>query len=117
MTVSGERRTLPGEVDRTAYRIVQEALTNVSRHAGDASALVRIAYRPDHLTVQVDDDGRAMPGAPLEPGIGLTGMRERVAALGGLLHTGPRRDGGFTVQAELPLDASDVPTAARTWTR
>ncbi|MFB9834403.1 MFS transporter [Actinoallomurus acaciae] len=112
MTVSGERRTLPGEVDRTAYRIVQEALTNVSRHAGGASALVRIAYRPDRLTVQVDDDGLARPGAPPEPGIGLTGMRERVAALGGRLHTGPRRDGGFTVQAELPLGASDAPAPA-----
>ncbi|GAA4505722.1 hypothetical protein GCM10023191_061840 [Actinoallomurus oryzae] len=115
VTVSGERRLLPCEVDRTAYRIVQEALTNVSRHSGGASALVRIAYRPDHLTVQVDDDGLARPGTPPEPGIGLTGMRERVAALGGRLHTGPRRDGGFTVQAELPLDASAEP--ARTWVR
>ncbi|GLY74834.1 sensor histidine kinase [Actinoallomurus iriomotensis] len=105
MTVSGERRTLPGEVDRTAYRVVQEALTNVSRHAGGASVLVRVAYRPDRVTVQVDDDGRATLDAPPEPGIGLTGMRERVAALGGRLHAGPRHDGGFTVQAELPLDA------------
>lgn len=113
VTVSGERRLLPGEVDRTAYRIVQEALTNVSRHSGGASALVRIAYRPDHLTVQVDDDGLARPGTPPEPGIGLTGMRERVAALGGRLHTGPRRDGGFTVQAELPLDASATPARTR----
>jgi signal transduction histidine kinase len=112
MTVTGERRTLPCEVDRTAYRIVQEALTNVSRHAGGASALVRIAYRPDRLTVQVDDDGPARPGSPPEPGIGLTGMRERVTALGGRLHTGPRRDGGFTVRAELPLDASDVAAPA-----
>ncbi|GLY83565.1 sensor histidine kinase [Actinoallomurus iriomotensis] len=117
MTVSGERRTLPGEVDRTAYRVVQEALTNVSRHAGDASVLVRVAYRPDRLTVQVDDDGRATLDAPPEPGIGLTGMRERVAALGGRLHAGPRHDGGFTVQAELPLDAraADSPASiART---
>ncbi|MGI5225316.1 sensor histidine kinase [Actinoallomurus sp. CA-142502] len=116
MTVSGERRTLPGEVDRTAYRVVQEALTNVSRHAGGASVLVRVAYRPDRVTVQVDDDGRATLDAPPEPGIGLTGMRERVAALGGRLHAGPRHDGGFTVQAELPLDARNAdssPAATR----
>jgi signal transduction histidine kinase len=105
VTISGERRALPSDVDRTAYRIVQEALTNVSRHAGGASAQVEISYRPDGLTVRVDDNGRARPDAPPVPGIGLTGMRERVAALGGHLHTGPRCEGGFTVQAELPVHA------------
>jgi signal transduction histidine kinase len=103
VTISGDRRALPTEVDRTAYRIVQEALTNVSRHAGDASAMVQIAYRPDALTVRVDDNGRARPDTPAEPGIGLTGMRERVTALGGRLHTGPRHEGGFRVHAEIPL--------------
>jgi signal transduction histidine kinase len=105
VTISGERRELPTDVDRTAYRIVQEALTNVSRHSGGASAKVEISYRPDALTVRVDDDGRARPDAPPVPGIGLTGMRERVAALGGRLHTGPRCEGGFTVEAELPVHA------------
>jgi signal transduction histidine kinase len=103
VTISGERRELPSDVDRTAYRIVQEALTNVSRHSGGASAQVEISYRPDALTVRVDDNGRARPGAPPVPGIGLTGMRERVTALGGRLHTGPRCEGGFTVEAELPV--------------
>jgi len=103
VTVSGERRTLPADVDRTAYRIVQEALTNIARHAGDASALVQISYSPDALGVRIDDNGRATPDAPPEPGIGLTGMRERVTFLGGRLRTGPRHEGGFTVEAELPL--------------
>jgi signal transduction histidine kinase len=103
VTISGERRELPSDVDRTAYRIVQEALTNISRHAGGASAQVEISYRPDALTVRVDDNGRARPEAPPVPGIGLTGMRERVTALGGRLHTGPRCEGGFTVEAELPV--------------
>lgn len=102
LTVSGERRTLPAEVERTAYRIIQEALTNATRHAGEASVLVQISYLPDVLSVRVDDDGRARPDAPPEPGIGLTGMRERVTALGGRLRAGPRREGGFTVEAELP---------------
>jgi signal transduction histidine kinase len=103
VTVSGERRTLPADVDRTAYRIVQESLTNIARHAGEASALVQISYSPGALGVRIDDNGRATPDAPPEPGIGLTGMRERVTALGGRLRTGPRHEGGFTVEAELPL--------------
>jgi signal transduction histidine kinase len=111
VTISGERRELPSDVDRTAYRIVQEALTNVSRHSGGASAHVEISYRPDALTVRVDDNGRARPDAPPVPGIGLTGMRERVAALGGRLHTGPRCEGGFTVEAELPVRAGRHGTA------
>jgi signal transduction histidine kinase len=115
VTVSGERRALPPEVDSTAYRIVQEALTNVSRHAGDASALVEISHRPDAVTVRVDDDGQATPGKALEPGIGLTGMRERVVELGGRLQAGPRPGGGFTVLAELPVTRrpSGVKQAAR----
>ncbi|GAB2847529.1 hypothetical protein GCM10027176_58920 [Actinoallomurus bryophytorum] len=103
VTISGERCDLPSDVDRTAYRIVQEALTNISRHSGGASAQVEISYRPDALTVRIDDNGRARPDQPPVPGIGLTGMRERVTALGGRLHTGPRCEGGFTVEAELPV--------------
>ncbi|SDL83471.1 Signal transduction histidine kinase [Nonomuraea maritima] len=103
VTVSGERRTLPAAVDRAAYRIVQEALTNVTRHAGRAAASVRIDYAGTELVVQVDDDGLATPDAPPVPGVGLTGMRERVTALGGRLRAEPRPGGGFTVRAELPL--------------
>nr|BFE29571.1 histidine kinase [Actinomadura rugatobispora] len=103
VTISGARRDLPAEVDRAAYRIVQEALTNVSRHAGGAGAAVRVDYADGELVVQVDDDGKADPDAPPVPGTGLLGMRERVAALGGRLRAGPRAEGGFTVRAELPL--------------
>ena len=105
VTVDGQRRGLPPVVDRTAYRIVQEALTNITRHAGPATAAITMSYRPDSLTVQVDDDGNAAP-APRQgtaPGVGLVGMRERVTALGGSLSAGPRPLGGFTVRAELPI--------------
>ncbi|GIH75663.1 two-component sensor histidine kinase [Planobispora longispora] len=103
VTVAGERRALPSAVDHSAYRIVQEALTNVARHAGRASAAVHIGYGPGELVVRVDDDGRASPGAPPAPGNGLTGMRERVTALGGELRAEPRPEGGFTVRARLPV--------------
>jgi signal transduction histidine kinase len=107
LTVAGTRRGLPPVVDRTAYRIVQEALTNIARHAGPATATVTMSYAEDSLTVQVDDDGRAAATGPPVPGVGLVGMRERVTALGGSLHAGPRPVGGFTVRARLPLtDAS-----------
>ncbi|GGV31175.1 two-component sensor histidine kinase [Actinomadura cremea] len=103
VTVSGTPSALPDEVDRAAYRIVQEALTNVSRHAGGAAAAVRVDYGDATLVVQVDDDGKADPDDPPVPGTGLLGMRERVAALGGRLRAEPRAEGGFTVRAELPL--------------
>ncbi|MGP3917027.1 sensor histidine kinase [Nonomuraea sp. 10N515B] len=103
VTISGARRELPAEVDRAAYRIVQEALTNVSRHAGGATAAVRVDYAGEELIVQVDDDGTATSDAPPVPGVGLLGMRERVTALGGRLRAEPRPEGGFTVRAELPL--------------
>jgi signal transduction histidine kinase len=105
VTVEGERRSLPPEVDRAAYRIIQEALTNVARHAAPAEASIRLLYGADRLTVQVDDNGKAGPAAPSEPGVGLVGMRERVAGLGGRLVAQPRAEGGFTVRAELPLPA------------
>jgi signal transduction histidine kinase len=104
VTITGEQQGLPADVDRAAYRIVQEALTNIGRHAGQASALVRIDYRPDELVVQVDDDGHARPDRPPVPGVGLLGMRERVTALGGRLRAEPRPEGGFTVRAELPVE-------------
>jgi signal transduction histidine kinase len=104
LTIGGNRPDVPAAVDRTAYRIVQESLTNVTRHAAAATASVRIDYRPDAVAIQVDDDGTAAPaGAPVA-GVGLVGMRERVTALGGHLRAEPRSEGGFTVQAELPVD-------------
>ncbi|RSN66395.1 MULTISPECIES: sensor histidine kinase [Actinomadura] len=106
LTIEGRRRDVPAAVERTVYRIVQESLTNVARHAGAAAASVRIDCRPDGLAVRVADDGTAAPGTVAAPGIGLLGMRERVAALGGRLSAGPRGEGGFVVHAELPVDPS-----------
>jgi signal transduction histidine kinase len=108
VTVTGAQRPLPPEVDQAAYRIVQEALTNVSRHASHACASVSLLYTPETLTIQVDDDGPDT-GAGTQtggPGLGLIGMRERVTALGGRLHAGPQDGGGFQVRAELPARAS-----------
>jgi signal transduction histidine kinase len=109
VTVSGAERALPPEVDQAAYRIVQEALTNVSRHAGRACASVHLRYTPDALSVQVDDDGTGAGTSsgprPAGPGLGLIGMRERVTALGGRLHAGPRDGGGFQVRAVFPARA------------
>ena len=106
VTVTGTQRPLPPEVDQAAYRIVQEALTNVSRHAGAASASVHLHYTPEILSIQVDDDGEgtvtSTGGRPSGPGLGLVGMRERVSALGGRLQAGPQDNGGFQVRAELP---------------
>jgi signal transduction histidine kinase len=104
--VTGEARELPSAVETVAYRIVQEALTNVTKHAGAAAATVNVTYGADSLTIQVDDDGRGGAGRPPVPGNGLTGMRERVDALGGRLCAEPRPDGGFRVLAELPVGAT-----------
>jgi signal transduction histidine kinase len=131
VNVIGTKRSLPPEVDQAAYRIVQEALTNVSRHAGQASAWVHLCYTPDALEIQVDDDGAGISiahsasnstsngtssgtsngtssgssnGHTTSNGLGLIGMRERVTALGGRLHAGPRDGGGFQVRAEIPAE-------------
>lgn len=107
--VVGDPREVPAAVDLAAYRVVQEALTNVLRHAGVASAEVTVGYRADEVTVEVTDRGvgAGRPGtAPAddEGGHGLAGMRERVAALGGRLSTGPLAGGGFRVYAGLPVE-------------
>jgi signal transduction histidine kinase len=103
LTIEGNRTAVPVATDRTAYRIVQESLTNTTRHAAAATASVRIAYRPDAVVIQVDDDGKATPESAPVPGVGLLGMRERVTALGGRLRAEARSEGGFTVHAELPM--------------
>ncbi|HEY8472035.1 MAG TPA: sensor histidine kinase [Natronosporangium sp.] len=113
-TTVGERRPLPAEVDRAAYRIVREALTNVRRHAGaGATATVRIEYRPAELLVRVDDDGggAAPADGPVIEGTGIGGMRERAAALGGSLTAGRWRT-GFRVEARLPVPAGVTPNGA-----
>jgi signal transduction histidine kinase len=103
--VEGLPREVPAELDRAAYRIAQEALTNVRRHAGpDATATVTLGYRPDALVVRVVDDGPG--GAPGEDGNGIAGMRARAAALGGTLTAGPGPTGGFQVEATLPFGRS-----------
>ncbi|HEY2965180.1 MAG TPA: histidine kinase [Actinomycetota bacterium] len=101
----GETRPLPFGVESAAFRIIQEALTNVTRHARGATATVHVTYGADDLIVEIDDDGRG-PAAPNATGggKGILGMRERAAALGGALEAGPRQEGGFHVKATLPLD-------------
>jgi signal transduction histidine kinase len=104
LAIHGERRPLPASVDLAAFRIVQESLTNVVRHAGATTASVELTYGADELTVQIDDDGRGDGGPPgAGGGSGIAGMRERAGALGGQLDAGPRPDGGFRVHARLPL--------------
>ncbi|GIF72152.1 sensor histidine kinase [Asanoa siamensis] len=99
----GEARVLPPDVDLAAYRIVQEALTNVVRHAHVETCEILIAYGPSELRVEVTDAGRGGTGDGT--GYGLRGMRERVALFGGELTAGPRADGGFQVTATLPVPA------------
>ncbi|MEO3826155.1 sensor histidine kinase [Actinomadura sp. B10D3] len=103
----GTERPLPPGVDLTAYRIIQEALTNVTKHAGAGSARVRLAWNRDRVTVTVADDGGGDRTAPASgdrsPGYGLIGMRERATAVGGRLSAGRRPEGGFLVSAQLPL--------------
>ncbi|WP_026412579.1 sensor histidine kinase [Actinomadura oligospora] len=113
LTIEGQPQDVPTAVDRTAYRIVQESLTNTARHAAATTANIMIDYRPGMLAIRVDDDGRARPGSAPVPGVGLLGMRERVTALGGRLRAEPRSEGGFSVEAELPV-APDLPVVSAT---
>ncbi|GAA3249990.1 sensor histidine kinase [Dactylosporangium siamense] len=99
--VYGDPVDLPESLSQAGYRIVQEAVTNTLKHAGATSLDVRIRYLAGELEVDVADNGT--PGAPVKAGLGLIGMRERVAAHDGVLETGSRTDGGFRVRARFPL--------------
>jgi signal transduction histidine kinase len=103
--VQGEQVELPLAVDLAAYRIVQEALTNVARHAGPAAAVVRLTFGAGEVLVEVTDDGRGLAAADTPGGgrHGIAGMRERAVALGGELEAGPGPAGGFQVRARLPF--------------
>ena len=103
--VAGKALPLPAAVHLAAYRIIQESLTNVARHAGRARVMVRVSYDDGAVHVEIDDDGKAPAGASstIGTGSGITGMRERAAALGGNLSAGSRHGGGFRVSAWLPV--------------
>ncbi len=103
LAIGGDRTSVPAAVDLAAYRVVQESLTNVARHAGPATAAVRVHYAPDAVGLEIADDGKAQQADGAAPGgHGIAGMRERAAALGGTLEAGPRPEGGFRVRAHLP---------------
>jgi signal transduction histidine kinase len=104
VTVSGDARPLPASLDLTAYRIVQESLTNTLKHAGKTRATVRVKYEESALAIEVLDEGKGVTPAVAAAGggRGLLGMRERVATFRGELEAGPRADGGFGVRARLP---------------
>jgi len=126
----GPARTLPNAVDLAAYRIVQESLTNVLRHAGPATAVVRLIFEPEAVTVEVTDNGSASTSSIVDgtdstldgtdstvvgpdegpaggAGHGIAGMRQRVGALGGRFSAGPRPGGGFQVRASMPAAPVD----------
>jgi signal transduction histidine kinase len=103
LKIAGECRTLPVGLELSAYRIVQEALTNALKHAGDAHASVRVHYGPDSLELEIVDDGAAVPAPSASGGHGLVGMRERVALYGGRFDAGRRPSGGFAIRVLLPI--------------
>ncbi|WP_043263415.1 sensor histidine kinase [Streptomyces sp. CT34] len=105
VTTEGARTALPPAADLAAFRIVQEALTNIVRHSGSRTARVLLRRTAGALEIRVDDDGPATSGTgePAGGGNGLVGMRERAAALGGSVEAGPRPGGGFRVRARIPL--------------
>jgi signal transduction histidine kinase len=103
VAVTGEQAKLPAAVDLAAYRIVQESLTNVARHAGPATATVRVGYQPEAVVVEIADTGTGRAAGVARPGgHGIAGMRERAAAVGGTLQAGPTAEGRFLVRARLP---------------
>ena len=97
----GSREPLPADIDLSAFRIIQEAVANVVRHAGTGQCRVLIDQRDGQLSIEVTDSGHG--GSPAGTGYGITGMRERAALLGGDLSAGPRPGGGFRVAARLPV--------------
>ncbi|GAA4597899.1 histidine kinase [Planotetraspora phitsanulokensis] len=108
--VTGQARPLPEAVELTAYRVIQESLTNIRKHADCDTAVVRLGYAPGALRLTVEDEGKAVTqgGRRMPEGHGIVGMRERVAAVGGRLSAGPRPEGGYRVFAELPLRAAGI---------
>jgi len=105
VAVTGDRASLPAAVDLAAYRIVQESLTNVLRHAGATTATVRVGYEPAAVVLEITDTGRGRASSAARPGgHGIAGMKERAAAVGGTLEAGPSRDGAFLVRARLPFE-------------
>jgi len=108
LEVHGSQRDLPPGVDLAAYRIVQEALTNVVKHAHTTACRVVVTYQPHAVSVEITDDGRGAPAgsAPAYPGHGIAGMAERAGLYGGELQAGPLPGGGFRVAARLPLDSA-----------
>jgi signal transduction histidine kinase len=124
VTVTGQPRDLPAVTDLSAFRIIQEALTNTIRHAGPATAAVTVHYAADHLAVEVADTGCGVSASVAETSFaaflaagtgaehGLRGMRERAAAAGGVIEIGPLPDHGFRVAARFPLDADGQPETA-----
>jgi signal transduction histidine kinase len=111
LIIEGRQQPLPAGIELAAYRIIQEAMTNVRKHAGaSASATVRIAYQPHDLIVEVVDDGRgaATSLSGVGTGNGLIGMRERVEIYGGQFTFGPRHGGGYGVRATLPIANADA---------
>jgi signal transduction histidine kinase len=108
VTVEGDRHELPTGLDLAAYRVVQEALTNVVKHAGGAPTEVSVHYRADAVEVRIADRGNGSVSTRLGGGgHGLVGMRERVRVYGGELHAGRRRGGGFEVRVLLPFEGSE----------
>jgi signal transduction histidine kinase len=106
VAVEGRERPLPAGVDLSAYRIVQEALTNSLRHAGRASASVGVTYGADTIELRISDDGTGEADGGVGSGHGLAGMRERVRLFGGTLEAGPDPTGGFCVRAVLPTGSA-----------
>ncbi len=107
LAVGGEPRALPPGLDLTAYRIVQEALTNAHKHAGPARAHVSLRYGPEALELEVTNDGPLAPSCGDGIGHGLVGMRERVAIYDGTFEAGPRTGGGYAVCARLPIEVRE----------
>jgi signal transduction histidine kinase len=103
LQVDGQRRELAEGIELSAYRIVQEALTNALKHAPGAQVIVHVGYGHDQLELAVRDDGHGAPSTVAGGGHGLVGMRERVAMYGGSIEAGPEQRGGFAVRVRLPV--------------